>query len=372
MRSATWDMFSEEDGTANPKHFEFMLYLAQGNVGLITSSAMTCNPKEVGPGRFGMFKEEHAEEWETVSESIAVRGNKLMFQINHHGLVEKGSGNQPDIIMVPTSFNKNQIEMTNADIENVIQEFVHAAKLTEKAGADAYQLHCAHGLALLSNFLSPALNRRTDKWGGSPENRARIVKEILTEVKKTMNKKLLLSIKFNGNDYLEGGITPETSVDVVKELINDVDLFEISCSANPNKGYAIRSNLSKNLLLKDTPQELHEQLLNHAKEYTEGIRFEEEYNRKAAECIKSKFPQAKIALVGGNRRFDAMESLVKKGIVDIVSMSRPLLKNPFLVREFQESKADQSDCCNCGSCILNTSNGVFCHLSPITLLEEKE
>lgn len=361
MRSATWDMNAEADGTPKDEMLEMLVYLAQGKVGLITTTAMTVNKKELSPGIFGMCKEEHVEPYTTLFESIHTRGNKVMVQINHKGLDRT---NGEGIAYVPTVLNEkagNMKELTNSQIEDIIQEFINSVKLVEKTGADAVQLHCAHGF-LLSSFLSPALNRRNDKWGGSLENRTRIVKEILKESRKVVKKPMAFSIKFNGDDHLDGGITPESSPDLVNELVELVDLFEISSGAS-HKMFQIPSVFNQAALTKGVPKDKRQAILQQAKACFDGVEFKEEYNRRAAELIRKKVPQAKLALVGGNRDLYKMDSLIKENIVDLVSLSRPLLKNPFLVQEMESGKATKSNCINCGACIINQHDGIYCHIN---------
>jgi 2,4-dienoyl-CoA reductase-like NADH-dependent reductase (Old Yellow Enzyme family) len=206
---------------------------------------------------------------------------------------------------------------------------------------------------------APAFNRRTDQLGGIIENRARIVREILIEIRK-ISPKIATSIKFNGEDFVEGGITPPIAPDVIRPLLDVVDLFEVSCGMG-TRLHGIRSHFIPKALIRGVSPEKHERLLQAAKASLEGTEFAEEYNRAAAEAIRAAFPGATLARVGGNRQFAKMEQLVTGGVADLVSLSRPLLKNPYLVRDFLEGRATKSDCWNCGACILNIEEGVFCH-----------
>ena len=353
MRSATWDANADAEGNPTDEALELLVYLAQGEIGLIAGPAMTCDPASVGRGTFAMVNEGNRDSWTQFVESIQTRGNRVMFQINHKGAAAA--------VPVSPSGTGNSKALTNAEVEQIVDNFVKACVLSAQAGVDAVQLHCAHGF-LLGEFLSPAANRRTDKWGGSLENRCRIVKEILQEVRKKTN--VMLSIKMNGDDHVPGGITPATAPDVVRELVKDCDLFEISCSNVNGKMYALASDFNQAALLKgvkDAKQK--EEILKKAHAAMDGITFTEEFNRRAAEEIKRKVPEACVALVGGNRTFANMEKLVKDGVCDIVSMSRPFLKDPFLVTKFWRGETDKADCINCSACLMNLTEGVFCHVN---------
>lgn len=337
LRSALWDANADAEGNPTDEALEHLVYLAQGEVGLIATPALSADPKAVGKGTFGMVSENNVEGWAQCIESIKTRGNKVMFQINHKGTPQ-----------------------SNQEVEEVIEQFTKSCLLAEKAGADIVQLHCAHGF-LLSRFLSPATNQRTDKWGGSVANRCRIIKEIIAEVRKKSN--VMFSMKMNGNDFVEGGITPQTAPDYVNELVNCVDLFEISCGMG-NPMHAIPCEFNKAALIKGVKDSATQKsIIEAAKKAITGVHFQQEYNRMAAEEIKKRVPKAVLALVGANREFSKMEKLVKDGVCDIVSMARPLLKNPFLVKEFYDGTRDKADCINCGACILNLTDGIYCHLN---------
>jgi 2,4-dienoyl-CoA reductase-like NADH-dependent reductase (Old Yellow Enzyme family) len=185
------------------------------------------------------------------------------------------------------------------------------------------------------------------------------VREILLEVRRN-SPGIATSIKFNGDDFIDGGIVPATAPEVVRPLLDVVDLFEVSCGIEAQL-HGIRSHFIPKALTKGVPPEKQERILEAAKAALEGTKFEEEYNRAAAVAIRRAFPNAPLALVGGLRQFAKMERIVADGVADFVSLSRPLLKNPYLVTDLRDGKASRSDCWNCGACILNLDEGVFCH-----------
>ena len=323
-----------------------MVYLAQGMVGLICPGDMEVNLKYVGPHTYAISGQKYIDAWKGVIESIHTRGNKIMFQLNHKG---------PEC---PTKLIGTQIELNNSQIEDYIGLYVKAGLSALEAGADGVQFHGSHGF-FLSSWLSPACNHRADKWGGSTENRSLILKEIITELKKKAKKPFFVSLKMNGSDINPEGLTPDLSADLVHTLKGYVDLFEISCNIT-QPYYQIASDFNMAAVIKGVPKEKHSETIEKARKLLEGVHFKEEFNRPFAETIKKKNPDACLALVGGNRKFSKMENLVKSGIVDFVSMSRPLLKDPFLVKEMYEGKIDESNCMNCGACLINSEYGVYC------------
>lgn len=350
IRSATWDGMTEGNGIPADEHFEMLVYLAQGMVGLISPGDMEVDPKLIRPRIFGISNQDQIDIWKTVTESIHTRGNKFLFQLNHKG---------PDC---PTRFTENQHELTTTEVDDIIHLYAQSAINSLEAGSDGIQLHGAHGF-FLSTWLSPARNLRKDKHGGSSENRCRIIKEIVNEVRKKAKKPFFTSLKMNGSDIDPNGLTPDLSAEIVHELRNHIDLFEISCNITEPL-HQIASDFNKAAIIKGIPKDKWNDSVNHAQQLLKGVKFQEEFNRPYAEIIRKKNPDVLLALVGGNRDFHKMEKLVSSGLVDFVSLSRPLLKNPFLVKDFYDGKVSKSDCINCGACLLNSDySDVYCHIN---------
>ncbi|OHT04510.1 oxidoreductase, FAD/FMN-binding family protein [Tritrichomonas foetus] len=359
MRSATWEALADKEGRPTDALIDMLEKLAIGQVGLIVPGAVYVNPKGQNlPGMSGLSNAEHARIWHRSVANMHKHGSKVVFQLIHGGTDVKPelNGFQP---VGPTAFNKNQHELTNAEIEEIINDFVNSAKLAHATEADGVQLHCAHGY-LLSEFLSPALNRRTDKWGGSPENRCRIVKEIIDATKANVPGDFSISIKMNGNDYIDGGVTPDLAAQYVKLLVNDIDFFEISGGVNASR--IIRSKLNEKILTKDVKKEKREELIKSAKESLQGVKFTEMYNLDSLKVIRKAVPNANLALVGGISTLVSMEKVLSDGSVDLISLSRPFLNDPYLALRFKVKTIDKVNCVSCGACILNTEDGVYCHL----------
>jgi 2,4-dienoyl-CoA reductase-like NADH-dependent reductase (Old Yellow Enzyme family) len=356
IRSATWDGLANADGTPQPSGLKQITNLALGEVGLILPAAVLCDPVLAGPSTFGLFNESHAAAWRPAIDSVHAAGSKLFFQIFRPGLRVKPG----QTVSLPTARSANDHEFTDGEINDLIQLFVKSAQLAVKAGADGIQLHCAHG-TLLSAFLSPASNKRTDKWGGSYENRARIVTEILTEVQKN-SQGLATAIKFNGDDGIEDGIVPAIAPEVIRPMRGLVDLVEVSSGIHEIL-CGIRSKFIPEALIRGIPVAQQAALLKDVEPRIKRYEFREEYHREVVGKIRKRFPELTLAIVGGLRQFSRMEDIVTEGDADFVSLSRPLLRNPYLVREFAQGKATKSDCWNCGCCIINNQTGGFCHVT---------
>ena len=359
IRSGTYEALADNDGRPSQKLINMIVTLAKGEVGLIIPGAVYVTKSGQGyKGQTGLTTLEHARMWQKGINEVHSLGSKLVFQIIHHGTRSDPSFNNGFMPCGPTAMNKTQHELTNTEIEDIIQNFADSAELAYRAGSDGVQIHAGHGY-LLNEFLSPATNHRTDKWGGNDENRVRIIKEIIATIRDKLPESFSISIKMNGDDHIKDGMTPDLAAKYVKLMKNDFDFFEISAGGN----YSILSKVNEKVLthgIKDKKKK--EELIKFAKFFTQGSEFKEMYNLDALKIIKKAVPDACLALVGGNRVFKDMENVVKSGLVDAISLSRPLLHDPFIVSKFKNNLTDRSLCISCGACLLNSEKGIYCHL----------
>lgn len=362
MRSATFEGRSDEKGYPKASLLKMIKELALGEVGLIVPGFVYPMKKcQVVAGQTGMYTPSHAEAWRSTIEAIHQETkSKIIFQLCHGG-----SKSSPKITGVaaeaPTAMNSNTRQMTISDIEQTIQSFIEASINLKKCGADGVQLHCAHGF-LLSAFLSPYLNHRHDDYGGSPENRIRIVKEIAEGIRKANGPDFFISAKINAEDYddddYEGGITPCICSWYISQLPM-INLFEISAGIG-KKTYAARIRYDRKLFNKMIkPPEAAIEAIKKAKAASSGVPYHEGYNIESVKKIRKLVPNAKLAVVGGLRKYDTMNKVVKAGIADIVSMSRPFLRQPNLVKKFKTT-LKESKCISCGLCSFAPSDETKC------------
>ncbi|OHS93692.1 NADPH dehydrogenase [Tritrichomonas foetus] len=368
MRSATYEGLGSTDeksfGDPRQELLNMMVELSRNDVGLIVPGFSAVSRRGMFHNDMNLLNKVHqAEKWTSAIEEIHKNGSKLFFQLCFCS--DQKDDTDGRIISVSSFDPKSQRELSQADIDDLITMYSHSAYLAKRAGADGIQLHCAHK-QILSHFLSPSLNHRSDKYGGSTENRVRIVKEIINEIKSINGKEFPVTIKMNGNDYIPDGVTPEIAAEHVHHLINDVDMFEISCSLG-GKMNSARNIIHEKSLFHKVPKNEQEGLLKAAKELTSP--FFEAFNLDSCKVIREKNPNATISLVGGLRNFSKMEEVVNSGLCNIVSMSRPFLQDPAIVRKFKEGTKSKSGCINCSSCLLKMKNGVYCHYNEVNKIK---
>lgn len=210
---------------------------AQGGVGLILTGNVMIDPAAVtGAGGIILDQFQPLDPFRRWASAAKSNGAKVWMQINHPGR-QVYTATNPDAIApsaIPVDIEgfshlfSRPREMTEADIEKVIERFATTAVLAEKAGFDGVQIHAAHGY-LLSQFLSPLTNKRNDRWGGPLENRARILIEIVRAVRARVRPDFGVGVKLNSADFQRGGFGPDDAIEVVRWLNQlPVDLVELS------------------------------------------------------------------------------------------------------------------------------------------------
>lgn len=328
VRSATWEGMADDKGACTHKLIELMAQLARGGLGLIiTSHAYVRSDGQAGPWQLGIYEDRLVENLREMVQAVHKHDTPIVLQISHAGYFSssKLTTKTPLAPSQVEGFGKSpRKEMTTADIQEIIHAFGQAAHRAKRASFDGIQIHAAHGY-LLNQFLSPVFNRRADAYGGSLENRARVLLEVLREVRAAVGPCFPIMVKLNTQDFLEGGLTLEDSLQVGAMLQEGgIDAIELS-------GGTIVSG-------KFNPSR-------------PGILSEEKeaYFRDAAKIFKEKL-QVPLILVGGIRSFPVAEQLIEEGYADYISMSRPLIREPNLVNRWKSGDLSKAACLSDGKC----------------------
>ena len=210
---------------------------ADGEPGLLlTGNVMIDRRAMTGPGGVALENEQHLASFREWADVARAKGVHFWVQLSHPGRQTMANLGQqalaPSAIALDVgSFSKmfaTPKAMTEDDIQDVIKRFATSARLAEQAGFTGVQIHGAHGY-LLSQFLSPLSNHRTDRWGGSLENRARLLLEVIRAVRANVSPSFCVSVKLNSADFQRGGFD-ETDARAVVEMLNTlpIDLLELS------------------------------------------------------------------------------------------------------------------------------------------------
>jgi 2,4-dienoyl-CoA reductase-like NADH-dependent reductase (Old Yellow Enzyme family) len=200
------------------------------------------------------------------------------------------------------------LPLTSAEIETIIARFAHAARIARETGFDGVQIHAAHGY-LISEFLSPKSNTRTDEWGGDLAARARILMETVTQTRAAVGNDFPLSVKINSADFQRGGFSNDDSQEVVRWLdAAGVDLIEISGGSYEQPSMMKMEGLEP----------------VYDPSVSASTRAREAYFQKFAPDIRKTLTRAKLMVTGGFRSATGMADAVAQDGVDLVGLGRPL------------------------------------------------
>jgi 2,4-dienoyl-CoA reductase-like NADH-dependent reductase (Old Yellow Enzyme family) len=344
VRSATWEGMAGVDGSCSPGLVDLMVKLAEGGVGLvITSHAYVSREGQAGPWQMGVHSDEMAPGLARMAEAVHRAGGKIVVQLAHAGCYSAAqiTGLDP---LGPSVSSSGKVprcrEVTKEEIRVICEAFGKAAARAQSAGFDGVQIHAAHGY-LLSEFLSPFFNRRTDDYGGCIENRARIVLDVLRSVHAAVGDGYPVFIKVNSEDFIDGGLSVDDMLRVAEMLEDEgIDAVEMSGGTIYASGQysAIRQGDP------DAPEK-------------------EVYYRDAAVRFKGKIG-VPLLLVGGIRSLDVAEGLIAGGVADYISLSRPLIREPGLVRRWMDGDRHRAACLSDNACFgpLIKGEGLFCVL----------
>ena len=250
--------------------------------------------------------------------------------------------------------------MDSNQIQEVIRAFGLAAHRAVEAGADGIQLHAAHGY-LINQFLSPFFNHRNDEWGGSDAKRFRFLQEIITAVRKAMPEGMPVLVKLNADDHTQQeGITPALAATYAGWLSElEINGLEISC------GSAVYSFM--NMCRGDVPvKELVDSLPYWKKPIGKLMLkrmvgrygFEEGYNIQAAKLIKPVLGNIPLFVVGGMRKVAEMKRAIDEQYADCISMCRPFIREPFIVKKIREGNAEAVACVSCNRCLAAVAHNI--------------
>lgn len=352
VRSATWTGMAEKDGQCSVKLIKLTEKLARGQVGLIiTGFAFVMPNGQALPGQLGIHSNAMIQKLRQMTTAVHKAKGKICMQIVHAGVQTLVTDRDDLPVWGPSAvhdklFGWTPKAMTQKDIKDAVQAFASAAARAKRAGFDAVQFHGAHGY-LISQFLSPARNLRTDKYGGPIENRARFLFEVYRAVRKTVGKDFPILIKLNTKDFVRGGFHERDALFVAKRLDKmGIDAIEMS-GGIPAAGdlSSTRTNIRK---ISD-----------------------EAYFLSLAKKIKKQV-SVPIILVGGVRSLQGINQILEKGDADLVSMARPFIREPGLIQRWRRGDTKKAKCISCNQCFGAAVSGQGVHCVVERRLKKKK
>lgn len=312
------------DAAHAPSSALIRLYRAWGEGGaglIITGNVMVDARAMTGPAGVVLEDDKHLEQFQNWAQAGRAQGGQIWIQINHPGrqmpasmrqetcapsAVALNLGAQSRLFAVPRA-------MTAADIQDVLQRFIKTALLAERAGFTGVEVHAAHGY-LLSQFLSPLTNQRQDQWGGSLDNRARLLLDIVRGIKASVGSAFAVAVKLNAADFQRGGFSVEEAQHVV-QMLGDlkIDLVELS-----GGNY-------------ETPA-----MMGHVGDEKTVAR--DAYFLRFAQAISKTAPMP-LMVTGGIKRRSVAENVITSGVA-MAGMATALALDPALPHKWQLGKDD--------------------------------
>jgi len=319
-KSAMSEQLADRHGSPSTDLQQLYAAWARGGTGLlITGNVMVDHRAFVEPRNVVLEDEQFLQAHKLWAQAAQANGSKIIMQINHPGRVAVLPLFKKPIAPAAVGLDlpaMNLIRvpraMTETEILEQIQRFASTATLAVQAGFDGVQVHAAHGY-LLSQFLSPLANTRTDQWGGNPENRRRILIETVRAVRQAIGKNKILSVKLNSADFQKGGLSQEESLNIALALeAEGIDLLEVSggnYESPAQLGYAPDRQVQRDAYFLDYASALRQQ------------------------------SQLPLMLTGGLRDVEVMNRLVSNGTVDVVGLARPFALQPDLAKQLLAGKS---------------------------------
>ncbi len=373
IKAATFEGVMPE-ALVTPELIEYHRAVAAGGAGMSTVAYLAVAPEGRTHAECIWLRPEAVPGLRRLTDAIHAEGAAAGAQIGHAGPVANSRSNKAASIAPSKRFNPLAMRVirsaTDADIARITNDYARAARLAGDSGFDAIEIHLGHNY-LLSAFLSPNLNQRTDTWGGSLENRARFGRQAVRAVRAAVGDKLAVTAKVNMNDGVPGGLKDDESLEFAQMLEVDgaLDALELtggSSFANPM--YLFRGDAPREEFAATLPPHVRLGFKLAGTKLMPDYPFEEAYFLPKARRFLEAL-EMPLILLGGINRLDTVQSALDDGFA-FVAMARALLRQPDLPNRWQAGKATEGNCIHCNRCMPTIYSGTRCivdHPEPLTV-----
>lgn len=338
--------FASKEGFATDQMISYYARRAEGGVGLIIVEA-TYIDDPVGRcllNELCIDDDKYLSGLKKLVNAVHSYGAKIAPQLHHAGPNTHLEGGAQPVAPspIPLLHMPHHIprELSKEEIKGIVKKFVGGARRAKEAGFDAVELLCAHGY-LLNRFLSPHGNRRKDEYGGGVEGRTRIIKEIVEGIRREVGNDLAILCKVPGDDYVEGGVKIDESIDICK-ILEKIGVNALTVTGGSS-----------------------EARLHHIGPmgYSQG------WQVHLAQKVKEKV-KIPIAAMGKIKQPEYIETILNEGKADLVAMGRALIAEPDLVNKAQRNEIDNIiPCISCNHCldrIVDEGKALRCSVNPMT------
>ena len=333
IRSSTWSGVGDQKGYVTDRAIEFYGELAKGDVGLILTGYQYVMTNGQGlPYMLGNYDDKQAEGLKQLVDTVHWGGGRIAAQLVHclakadtKLFFSEGDELWGASAIAYSTGEKVPREMTRQDIARLVEAHAAAASRSKRAGFDGIQIHGAHGFGV-NQFLSSAWNRRGDAYGGSLQNRYRLAGEIIEAIRGEVGKDFPVMFKLSAQDFVADGIELPESAEIARRLANDgIDAIQVSacCSISNEEGHC-----NRRMIVKEKDEAYLADFVQYIKERT----------------------NVPVMIVGGIRSLPVIDRILKERQADYISMARPFIREPHLVKRWKGGDTANAKCISCNRC----------------------
>ena len=352
-------------GQVTDELIDYHLAVTRGGVGLTTVAYLAIAPEGRTHREQIVVGERTIGGLTRLAKAVHESGAAIAAQVGHAGPVANGRSNGVKALSasrMPSPLSMQMVKAASeADLTRITKAYVAASRTLVRAGFDVLELHMAHSY-LISSFLAPGLNRRSDRWGGSLENRARLGRQVARAVRDEIGSDAAITAKVSLSDGFKGGVTTDEGLEYAQMLESDGTLDALQMSGGSslmNPMYLFRGDAPLKEFAETMPLVVRLGMKTPVgRGFLKSYPFEEAYFRDKALRFRAGLSMP-LMLLGGINQRATMDQAMADGF-DFVAMGRALLREPDLVNKLQADQAVGGVCIHCNLCVPTIYSGTRC------------
>jgi 2,4-dienoyl-CoA reductase-like NADH-dependent reductase (Old Yellow Enzyme family) len=366
IKAATFEGATPK-GVIGDELIAFHRRVAAGGAAMTTVAYLAVSPEGRTDRHCALLGDESLPVLRRLTDAVHDSGAAVSAQIGHAGPVANGRSNRSASLAPSRRLSPSGAltrEASEGDITRITEDYRLGAELAVQAGFDCLEIHLGHNY-LLSAFLSPKLNRRTDRWGGSLANRARFPRQVVNAVREVVGDRAAVTAKLNMADGVTGGFWLDESIEFARMLESDgaLDAIELTGGSSlSNPMYLFRGEAPVREFGATLPGPLRLGFKAVGSRFLKEYPFEEAfflpYARQFLDALSTP-----LILLGGVNRLETVERALSEGFA-FVAMARALLREPDLIERWEEGARDDGLCIHCNKCVPTIYSGTRCVLVP--------
>lgn len=370
IKSATYEGLTRKGLVTDPL-IDFHVAHAKGGVGMTTVAYCAVAPEGRTDRRQLLWREEALPGLRRLTDAVHAEGAAVSAQIGHAGPVADPRSNRMPALGPGRTFHATTTSVTRRatreDLARIVAAHGRAGTMAIESGFDAVEIHFGHNY-LASSFLSPRINRRTDEYGGSLENRARLARDIARAVRDAVGDKIAIIAKMNMDDGVPGGFWLDEAIPFARWLEQDgsVDALELTAGSSLlNPMYLFKGDAPLREFASVMRQPVKLGVRVFGKHMLHAYPYRPAYLLEDARQIRAEV-DLPIVLLGGITDRSTMDLAMAEGF-EFVAMARALLREPDLINRIGEDEKTTSLCIHCNKCMVAIYGGTHCVLAPDAL-----